>query len=84
MVSPYINLREQFKSKYPVIEIYLVSNRKGKENFKVNEYEPPISNFLQINTDLYTVEECISKIKSIYFNMSCTSCKEKKDIYGEH
>lgn len=62
MVSPYRNLREDFKSKYNVIEIYLTSSRKGKESFKVKDYEPPLNSFYHIDTDNVSVEEVTNKI----------------------
>lgn len=70
MVSPYLELREQFKSKYPVIEIYLTSNRLGKENFKIKDYEPPTSNFIHIDTDKFTIDKCINLIKKQYFSLN--------------
>jgi adenylylsulfate kinase len=63
MVSPYIELREKFKNEYPVVEIYLTSNRTGKESYKINEFQTPMNNFLHIDTDKYSVEECINQIE---------------------
>lgn len=65
MVSPYRHIREEFKSKHKVIEIYLTSNRLGKEGYKVKDYEPPLTNFHHINTDEFTVEEICDQILNL-------------------
>lgn len=62
MVSPYRDMREDFKNKYPVNEIYLISNRSGKENYKISYYEPPINNYLLLETDKKTIQECVNEI----------------------
>lgn len=73
MVSPYRNLREQFKSKQNVLEVYLTSDRKGKESYKVENYEAPINNFHHINTDLFTVEEVCDKILKLNNEQVCNN-----------
>ena len=51
LVSPYRFLREEFKSKYNVIEVYLHTTEiRGRENFFVEEYEPPLDNFIDMDT----------------------------------
>ena len=40
LVSPYRELREEFKSKYKVLEVYLFTTEiRGRENFFVKDYE---------------------------------------------
>ena len=53
LVSPFINQRENFKSKLGenIKEIYVhTKNIRGREDFHVTEYEQPISNFVEIDT----------------------------------
>ena len=51
LVSPYLSLREEFKSKYKVLEVYLhTSEIRGREDFFVKDYEPPQKNFLDMDT----------------------------------
>jgi adenylylsulfate kinase-like enzyme len=52
MVSPFLELREELKSSNEVKEIYLTTSQiRGRESFFVENYEKPLSNFLEINTD---------------------------------
>ena len=67
LVSPYINLREEFKSKYNVLEIYLHTTEiRGKENYFVEDYEPPIDNFLDMDTTHKSEEESLNEILNVY------------------
>jgi adenylylsulfate kinase len=51
LVSPYKELREEFKSRTTVTEIYVhTTEERGREQFHVNEYEPPTDNFIDMNT----------------------------------
>ena len=63
LVSPFRELREQLKndSNFNVKEIYLHSTRT-REGKMVNYYEPPLNNYLDIDTDIYSVEESVTKI----------------------
>jgi adenylylsulfate kinase len=63
LVSPYRDLRDDLKSKSPVMEIYVhTSEIRGKEHFHVKDYEPPIKNFVDINTTNSTIKNSLSKI----------------------
>ena len=67
LVSPYINLREEFKSKYKVLEIYLhTSEIRGRENFFAENYEPPRENFLDMDTTHKSEEESLDEILNVY------------------
>ena len=67
LVSPYIHLREDFKSKYNVLEVYLhTSETRGREDYFVKDYEPPIKNFLDMDTTYKTEEESLNEILAIY------------------
>jgi adenylylsulfate kinase-like enzyme len=53
MVSPYKDQREEFKQKIgnSIKEIYIhTSEIRGRENFHVNNYEVPLSDFIDIDT----------------------------------
>lgn len=65
LVSPFRDLRESIKanSDHIVKEVYLHSTRI-REGKMVNYYEPPIDNFLDIDTDKYTITESVDLIHS--------------------
>ncbi len=65
VVAPYIDLREKFKELAPVVEFYLHSTEKrGKEAYWVEAYEPPQNNFTDIDTDA-SIEVCMHKILEV-------------------
>ena len=63
LVSPFRDLRESLKNnnKHVVKEVYLHSNRL-REGKMVDYYEPPLTNYLDIDTDKHTIEESIKLI----------------------
>jgi adenylylsulfate kinase-like enzyme len=51
LVSPYKDLRDSFKLRANVVEIYVhTSETRGRESFHVTNYEPPTDDFIEINT----------------------------------
>lgn len=51
MVSPYIELREKFKSECKVQEIYCHTTKKrGREDFFVEDYEKPQKFYIDLDT----------------------------------
>ena len=63
IVAPYRWLREEFKARHTVNEIYLhTTEKRGKEAFFVEDYEQPEENFLNIDTTNISVEACIDCI----------------------
>ena len=67
LVSPYRFLREESKSKYNVIEVYLHTTEiRGRENFFVEEYEPPLDNFIDMDTTNKTESESLNEILDVY------------------
>ena len=63
LVSPYKDQRDNFKQNPNVVEIYVHTDEiRGREQFHVQNYEPPTENFIEINTTNTTVEECVEKI----------------------
>lgn len=60
LVSPYLEVREQFKQdlKTNIKEIYVyTTDVRGREQYHVNEYSQPQTNFISIDTTGKTVEE---------------------------
>tara|TARA_S200000501_G_C20428199_1_gene571097 strand:+ start:70 stop:504 length:435 start_codon:yes stop_codon:yes gene_type:complete len=63
VVAPYKWLREEFKSRHDVNEIYLhTSEIRGREHYFAKDYEAPDENYLDIDTTHASVEECVVKI----------------------
>ena len=56
LVNPFRELREELKSSANVKEVYLHSNR-FREGKMVDYYEPPLKNYLDIDTDNTTIEQ---------------------------
>jgi len=62
-VSPYRGLREELKAKHRVVEIYVHTTAiRGREKYHAKSYEPPLSNFVDIDTTNATIEDCVGKI----------------------
>ena len=63
LVSPFRNLRESLKNdpNHIVKEVYLHSNRI-REGKMVDYYEPPVNNYLNIDTDKNSIEQSIKLI----------------------
>ena len=63
IVAPYRWLREEFKERHKVNEIYLhTTEKRGKEQFFAKDYEPPQDNFLDMDTTKVSVDACIDQI----------------------
>jgi adenylylsulfate kinase len=67
LVSPYKDLRDEFKEKCNVIEIYVhTDDIRGRESFHVENYEKPTENYIDINTtetsEFNSLGELIRKI----------------------
>ena len=63
IVAPYKWLREEFKERHEVNEIYLHTTEiRGREHYFAEDYQKPDENFLEIDTTNVSVEECIVKI----------------------
>lgn len=62
-VSPFRALREEFKQRPEVLEIYVhTAEARGREKFFAAAYEPPLENFLDIDTTHASVAECAQRI----------------------
>ena len=67
LVSPYRFLREEFKSKFNVLEVYLhTSELRGREKFFVEDYEPPVDNFIDMDTTIKNESESLNEILNVY------------------
>ena len=63
VVAPYRWLREEFKERHNVNEIYVhTSEIRGREHYFAEDYEKPEENFLEIDTKNVSEEECIFKV----------------------
>lgn len=69
LVSPYKDLRDEFKKDSLVIEIYLhTTEDRGRNHFHVDNYEPPTENYIDIDTTNKTEEETFDiLIKKLFF-----------------
>ena len=64
VVAPYKWLREEFKTRHNVNEIYVHTTEiRGREHYFAEDYEKPEENYLDIDTTSVAVEVCISKIE---------------------
>jgi adenylylsulfate kinase len=60
LVAPYKELREEFKSRADVKEIYIhTTEERGREQFHVQDYEVPTENFIDIDTTNNTPESSL-------------------------
>jgi adenylylsulfate kinase len=63
LVSPYRELREEFKSLGNITEIYIHTTEiRGREQFHVEDYELPLSNFIDIDTTNQTPDQSLNTI----------------------
>ena len=66
LVSPFRSLRDELKSKTDVVEIYVHTTEvRGRENYHVSTYEPPIENFIDIDTTNDEVLESWDKLTKL-------------------
>ncbi len=60
---PVVNLIGKEKLGDLIQEIYIhTTDIRGRENFHVKDYQPPTSNYINIDTTNISVENCINKI----------------------
>ena len=70
LVSPYRDQREELKMERNVAEFYLHTTEiRGKEDYFVDNYEPPLHNFTDMDTDK-TIEECTDEVLDVYRQMA--------------
>ena len=86
MVSPYRWMREDLKmigkgthcSKlqpvFKVLEVYCHTTEvRDKEEYFVEDYQPPITNYLDMDTTNKSIEECLDEILTLYREMATIS-----------
>lgn len=62
-VSPYRKLREEFKQSNEVVEVYVHTTKlRGREKWFAPNFEPPLENFVDLDTTTASVEQCLEKI----------------------
>ena len=70
LVSPYRDQREELKMERNIAEFYLHTTEiRGKEDYFVDNYEPPLHNFTDIDTNK-PIEECVNEILDVYRQMA--------------
>lgn len=65
LVSPYLELRESFKSEMGkhIVEIYVhTTELRGREKYHSEDYEKPLSNYINVDTTMHTPEESLGFI----------------------
>lgn len=63
LIAPYRDQREAFKARHPVLEVYLhAGNREARQEYRVENYEPPLDDFLDIDTGELTIAQAESVI----------------------
>ena len=63
VIAPYKWLREEFKERHQVNEIYVHTTEiRGREHYFAEDYEKPEKNYLNIDTTDISVEDCLDKI----------------------
>jgi len=66
LVSPYRDQRESFKEKLGdgIIELYIhTTDIRGRESYHVSNYEPPLENFIDIDTTNKAEFESLQEIR---------------------
>jgi adenylylsulfate kinase len=65
LVSPYENLRQELKDRAKVVEIYVhTSDIRGRESFHVLDYQPPISDFIEIDTTNTSIANSLLELET--------------------
>ena len=73
VVAPYRNMRESLKSTNEVTEIYVHTTEiRGRENYFAKDYEPPLDDFISMDTTNRSIESCLDEISFI---------RKKKNTY---
>ena len=64
LVAPYKDIRDEFKVEMQnnLVEIYVhTSVERGRESYFVSDYEPPVSNYIDVDTT-ETLTDCFYKL----------------------
>ena len=71
IVAPYRFLRDELKSEFTFLEIYLHTKEiRGREDFFAKDYEVPLKKHLSIDTGKLSIEESTNEILNVYRKMA--------------
>ena len=72
IVAPYRFLRNELKSEFPFLEVYLHTTEiRGREDYFAKDYEIPTDpNTLSIDTGKLTIKESTDEILNVYRKMA--------------
>jgi adenylylsulfate kinase-like enzyme len=60
LVAPYRDQRETFKTRHNVLEVFLhTADVRGREQYFVEGYEPPLTDFVDIDTGRMSIVEAV-------------------------
>ena len=65
LVSPYKKLREELRGQ-DIYEVYCHTTEiRGREQYFVENYEPPTENFIDMDTTNKSIKECVDEILDV-------------------
>ena len=68
LVAPYRDLRDSLKKDRSVCEVYLYTDEdRGREHFFAADYQPPVKDYIKIDTGKLSIEESVNKILAFYW-----------------
>ena len=63
LVAPYRDIREELKAAADVTEVYVhTTETRGREEKHASDYEPPLADFIDIDTTGKSVEESLQEV----------------------
>jgi len=63
LVAPYREIREELKAHAQVTEVYVhTTEQRGREEKHAKDYEPPLANFIEIDTTGRSVEDSLKEL----------------------
>ena len=63
LVAPYRDIREELKAHADVTEVYVhTTEQRGREDRHATDYEPPLANFIEIDTTGRAVEDSLKEL----------------------
>ena len=63
LVAPYRDIREELKAAADVTEVYVhTTETRGREEKHASDYEPPLADFIDIDTTGKSVEESLKEV----------------------
>ena len=65
LVAPYRDIREELKAHVQVTEVYVhTTEQRGREEKHAKDYEPPLANFIEIDTTGRSEAESLKELLS--------------------